>query len=423
MRRASAAVVIALAAGCHKDAAPEASAGSAAATPVVAKAPPDAAVADASAVAPPMIELLHAVPAMVRVSSTVANTTITPEQIVDHDLNTAWNSATGELANAAWVEVTIPGPATFAELRLTVGHTGKGPKGEDYFTMNPRIKKVTVYRDDGRVLGTFPLDVEKRDLQTIKVATPGGTLRIGVDEIVPGSKKSWRETAISELEVWGTPPPGWTPPKTPLVPRIEVGDPSVGTEESLEALCEARLAEPMKSYKEYANTSMTVDGDEAPRCMQEAAKVKPLAVPWTGVGTVCLESQHSPITGHGSFACSIALATDDRWWVGREIESPEEPQDAPRGYSFGLEVFDAYVVNLPDPQLVVRFRTSDPSIDDRFTVCRTKPKRGCSEPITSSRGDVWKTKPKQDGTDLVMVEDSGDPPDDELGIVTKQLKF
>src|SRR5262245_4425916 len=88
-----------------------------------------------------LVELLHAVPTTVRVSSQVRNATIKPEHLVDRDFNTAWNSRTGELAGA-WIQVTVPAGAKIEQLQMTAGHTGHGPHGEDYFTMNQRITQV-----------------------------------------------------------------------------------------------------------------------------------------------------------------------------------------------------------------------------------------------------------------------------------------
>ncbi|MBL0219598.1 MAG: hypothetical protein IPQ07_37755 [Myxococcales bacterium] len=406
--------------GCHKDAAPAPAGG--ATPPVSAPTSPGsgsgvAAPIDAGVGAPApaaLVELLHAVPTTVRVSSRVANPAIKPAHLVDRDLSTAWNSATGELVGA-WIEVTVPELATIAELRMTVGHTGKGPKAEDYFTMNPRIKKVAVWGSGTTAIATFVLDPDRRDLQTLAVKTEERRLRILVEEIVPGSKKAWRETAVSELEVWGTPPRGWTAPASPLSPEIEVGDPMVGTEDSLAALCEAQLVEPLKAHPDSTNY-------ETPTCEPKTFGLKLAKPPWTDAGVTCLQTDRTGIVGHGTFACSIAVATDGRWWTGLEIASPQPPDDAPRNYSYSVEVFETFVVNLPDPMLVVRYRTSETSEPERFTVCRTTPRRGCSEPLATD-GGAWKTRPRQVGADLVIEPESGKPPDDELGVVTAQLRF
>jgi hypothetical protein len=53
----------------------------------------------------------------------------------------------------AWFEVSVEDGAWIPELRMTVGHTGTGPKGEDYFVMNPRIKAVDIVADGKAAAG------------------------------------------------------------------------------------------------------------------------------------------------------------------------------------------------------------------------------------------------------------------------------
>ena len=153
------------------------------------------------------VELLHNVPCEVIVSSAVESKTITPAQLVDGDRATAWNSTTGDLVGA-WVEVTLPAEVTVEQIKLVVGHTGKGEEG-DYFPMNHRIKKLRILRNGVR-LADVSLDPDSRELQQIKVGRPGGVFRLQVLATVPGTKRSWREIAIAELEVWGTLPAGMT---------------------------------------------------------------------------------------------------------------------------------------------------------------------------------------------------------------------
>ena len=184
-----------------------------------ASAPVAAADATAADAALATIELTRGVPVTVRVSSTVNNRKILPKHIVDNDLGTAWNSATGEL-DGTWLDVELTGGGTIEQVRLTTGFTGYGPKHEDYFTMNPRIAKVTVSADGGPPT-TVALAPDRRDLQSIAVHA-AKSVHIVIAEVVPGSKKSWREVNVSELQVWGTPPAGWTPPAKPLVPTVFV---------------------------------------------------------------------------------------------------------------------------------------------------------------------------------------------------------
>ncbi len=231
-------VVVVAGAGCKKEQQVTPAKGSGSAAPSVsdaAAARSDAAVASDAAVGG-AVELLHAVPATVRVSSRVNNPKILPEHIVDRSFDTAWNSRTGDLVGA-WVEVSVD-DAQIEQVKLTVGHTGHGKKGEDYFTMNPRIAEVSV-TDDGKPLGTFPMDVDNRGLQTI-AEKPAGTLRITVTKIVSGSKKNWREIAISELEVWGTLAPGVV--ATHSDPLVEVDGAPTGAPDPCADIEAARVA-------------------------------------------------------------------------------------------------------------------------------------------------------------------------------------
>lgn len=142
------------------------------------------------------VNLLTSAPTTVAVSSTVDNAAILPEHLVDGKLDTAWNSRTGDLG--AWIAVRVPKTAHVTKLRLTAGFT----KG-DFFTQNHRIKRIGVWRD-GKELGTFALDLERRDLQDVAIGADGGDFTIRILESVAGTKPGWREIAISELEVWGT---------------------------------------------------------------------------------------------------------------------------------------------------------------------------------------------------------------------------
>src|SRR5262245_41131740 len=175
-----------------------------------AKPAPQLAVADAAVAVdarPALIDLTRSIGVTMRVSSRVKNKAILPQHLADADLKTAWNSRTGELVGA-WVDVAIAyatDKATIEEVRMTAGFAGQGPGGEDYFTMNPRIRKVTITAD-GKPVGTVALDITKRDLQPIPVHATR-RVRIEVAEIEPGSKPSWREISVSELEVWGMLPP------------------------------------------------------------------------------------------------------------------------------------------------------------------------------------------------------------------------
>lgn len=173
----------------------------------------------ATSVAHADVDLLRSAPATVAVSSTVDNAKIKPEHIVDGNLATAWNSRTNDLVGS-WIAVRVPATATVASIKLTVGFAAVDKKLGDLFTQNPRIKRVSVKRNKVS-LGQVTLDPENRGLQAITIGEPGGDYEITVVEIVPGTKKTWRETSISELQVWGSLATGVT--AKPSKPEVRIG--------------------------------------------------------------------------------------------------------------------------------------------------------------------------------------------------------
>jgi hypothetical protein len=157
----------------------------------------------AMAETPAPVNLVISVPTIVAVSSTVDNRAILPEHLVDGKLDTAWNSRTNQMIGA-WVGLRVPADVTVQTIKLTSGFTKKDKKLGDLFMMNPRIQRVRVLRD-GKLIADKALDPELRTLQSIDINAGGGDYRIEITDIVPGTKKTWREISISELEMWGTP--------------------------------------------------------------------------------------------------------------------------------------------------------------------------------------------------------------------------
>ena len=146
------------------------------------------------------INLSTSLPTTIAVSSTVDNAAIKPEHIADGKLDTAWNSLTGDLA--PHVMIRVPATAKVTSIKLTAGFTKVDKKLGDLFTMNPRIKKVRV--SSRTIAKDFDLDIANRGLQELKIDLPGGDIDIAVVASEPGTKKTWREISISELQVWGT---------------------------------------------------------------------------------------------------------------------------------------------------------------------------------------------------------------------------
>ena len=159
------------------------------------------AIARAQSVAP--VDLLHAVGTELAVSSVYRSQATQAARLVDGDLETAWNSRTGDLVGA-WIEVRLPADATVTSLAMTPGFTHH-TADRDLFTSNHRVSSVRVLHD-GSDLGTFPLDVTAPALVTIPVQGGGGVYRVEIVAVTPGSRSDWRETCISELRVMGTAP-------------------------------------------------------------------------------------------------------------------------------------------------------------------------------------------------------------------------
>jgi hypothetical protein len=322
-------VLACLVLACKQDRAqvPVPTAGSAgSALPAKPPAPPDA---------PISIELLHAVPARVQVSSRVANPAILPRHLVDRDLGTAWNSATGDLVGA-WMKIELRAPAVITELRMTVGHTGKGPNGEDYFTMNPRIKTVSVLHDK-TVLATLALDPGDRALQRIPLPT-GVTdhVRVRIDAVVPGSKPAWREACVSELEAWGHPTGATTvKPSTPFVevgppvdeplPRGPIVDPAAFCALLTKAATARYRAQVAIDKQAWADCARRHDPGEVcgntdtpgpPECELAASATIGIG-PWLAAGTV--EVSSDPI--YGEIEVQPAVQTERGWWlVGSTVD-------------------------------------------------------------------------------------------------------
>lgn len=177
--------------------------------------------APAHADQPALVNLLTAAPSLIAVSSTVDNPKIRPEHIADGKLETAWNSATGQIIGA-WVEVRVVAGARIKQIKLTAGFAAVDKRLGDRFTKNARIKTVRLYHA-GRPIKDVTLDPANRALQTVHVDLAGGDLRIEVTAAEPGSIKSWREACISELEVWGTLPAATAAAAKPVPPSVRLG--------------------------------------------------------------------------------------------------------------------------------------------------------------------------------------------------------
>jgi hypothetical protein len=385
-----------LLAACGKSAEPS---GTPAGAPTPPPPPAPAAVPPPK---PALVELLRAVPTVIRLSSNVANKRIRPEHMVDRDLQTAWNSVTGELVGT-WIEINLLSHAAVAELQMTVGNTGKGPRGEDYFAMNHRIKKLSVLRND-KVITTATLDPELRALQTIAIPPPvrladrgAGTLRIRIDEVVPGTRKAWREVCVSELEVWGTPPPGWTAPKAPLIPAVQVSPPA-----SLEHLCDyahpdeatraasererRRICENEGGSDEKIAVCIAETGVDI-ACSTSDPLEAALSGPWKGLTVLC-ERADSLL---GDEQCRVVLAVPGGLVNGPVFRTTQQMGQESTGANIHrVDVSDVIPGDLPE--LLVEYGNIGFESHEYLIVCQIRTTAVCSETIEIG-GETWRARP------------------------------
>lgn len=148
-------------------------------------------------------ELLHSVPSSVSTSSVARAASLSVAALIDNDMNTAWNSRTGELMGAK-IEFELPPDIQIKSIRMTAGFTSISD-GKDLFLLNHRIRTVEIFRNE-QSIGRFDLDINSRELQILPVASAGGKFSIVVRDTQPGMRTNWREVCVSELEVWGNIP-------------------------------------------------------------------------------------------------------------------------------------------------------------------------------------------------------------------------
>lgn len=150
-----------------------------------------------------VVDLLHAGPAHVVVSSNVRNPKDYPAHLVDGREDTAWNSRTGDLVGAR-IAFVVPGDAQIKAIVISAGFNKTTDKG-DLFTMNHRVRKLAVRDAHDDVVEHLTLDVDRREPQRITFDRPGGGYVLEVEEVVAGTQRAWRELTLSELQVLGVP--------------------------------------------------------------------------------------------------------------------------------------------------------------------------------------------------------------------------
>lgn len=165
-----------------------------------------------------LVDLLRATPALVAVSSRVDNPRDLPDFLVDGRADTAWNGRTGDLVGG-YIAFRVPADAVVSHVYVHAGFDRK-TETDDLFTANVRIAKLRIFRNR-TPMKEVALDPNVRGPQRVDIGQAGGDFKLEVREVVPGTKKAWRELVVSELSVWGT--PGKTKLARPAPPLVRVG--------------------------------------------------------------------------------------------------------------------------------------------------------------------------------------------------------
>jgi hypothetical protein len=371
---------------------------------------------------PAEIELLHGSAATVAVSSMVANNTIYPSDLVDGKLSTAWNSQTGDL-QGAWLAFRVPAAAHVTRIRMTAGFANIHGS-EDWFTMNYRIKTVRVLRlgvDGDFARHTF--DPDNRGLQDIRIDGPGGDFKIEVVDVIPGTKKNWREICVSELQVWGTLPANMA--RRHDIPDVAVGSldepplpnraitidplPSYG---SLDAFCNEYLARPAEQFTgcSVIDHDCVANGKRAcGKPAQSAIPFDALPAGWTSARYFYTQGEHTT-----SPRCNLAIVAGGKTYVLEDLG------DSTCGAAIDISVVPERKMSRAGSQLLgdlltIAMTSNSPGdpwhdykswISEELWICgATEP--ACSREIPVGAYTITSKPNSPDGTDVVTVEQTG----------------
>jgi hypothetical protein len=344
------------------------------------------------AVAPSLgpVNLLQQTSTRIAVSSTVDNPTNRPDHLRDGVLGTAWNSRTGDL-KGAWIAIRLAPGAAAQELKITAGYDD--PKHPDYFAANHRITKLRLWRDGVNVLEA-ELQPEQRGLQTVRLPASAAVAnskevewKIEIVDVLPGSKKAWREICVSELELWGIaagkPSPTFQPPI--LVGGFDVVRASiVNVHASKAAMCD----EVLEPHAESTCTDdQGCDDVEGPPACAEG-------MPADNDSLVALGAPRGPWREatiysyrndsiYGAFTCALQINVGKKWYAVPFAACTGEPSDG------GLDALAVVVDELAvrnvvagkQPELVLRWTTTERdshAVTKEWMLCGIGPSRTVS---------------------------------------------
>lgn len=213
-------------------AAPEGAAEGEAPASLEAEGGGEAEAAEPAAPAPPdphpethLVNLLRIPGAVLATSSALHGEPNQALRLIDNDLETAWNSETGDVENA-WIAFVVPEGARVERIEMTAGNTSQR-NHRHYFTGNHRVAHLRVFHN-GRPLRSQRFNYRDRGMQTVPVSGGPGEYQILLDQLIPGRHHAWREATVSELRVIGTAPDGVTEAAAPIVVTAEGVEPTVG---------------------------------------------------------------------------------------------------------------------------------------------------------------------------------------------------
>ncbi len=124
-----------------------------------------------------------------------------PEQMLDGDLNTAWNAAWSSNIRV-WIKVKLIEEAQIAKISIVPGYAkANHPKYDNIFKLNHRLKDIEIRFSSGRKLRHSFLD--EQIMQDIDIIPPESCTDFTVFILAVYPSDRWSDVAISEIGVSG----------------------------------------------------------------------------------------------------------------------------------------------------------------------------------------------------------------------------
>lgn len=397
---------------CCGEAAPAATPPATSAPTAAAPALPPPSAPPVAVAAPPAepprgepVDLLRATSTEIAVSSAYRDDPGQAAKLVDGDLETAWNSRTGDL-EGAWIDVSLPEGATVTSIELTAGFTHRSATA-DLFEGNHRVSRVRVLRE-GVEVGAFDVDPTSRALQSIPVHGAGGLYRIEIAAVVAGSRAEWREACISELRVMGHAPgasAGTTTPRV-AVGALPTAEPAPADATALPPVSGALPSMPAPPALATLASTLTAAGverlfrvDDVFAAVRDESELRVSAIAvvdasgtWLcanreGRATRCVIISTSSVSihqPHGTLGeVAVSYLDDERFWIAVELPESGPPiasrraEHAPASEMTPLPAPamrepPAWLAALDGLEIVSGYRSLAAADDGWLTICSTE---------------------------------------------------